>query len=315
MEDDRIIREIHDDQKDVLDKRDYASALYYNRREYMDTQLELLKEFLLTKKIEGCKKTTIKDYHDKIMKLIEWSSKDLRELTTKDIRRFLADYEYSHNVQDSTIDQIRLVLSTFYGFLEDEEYVLRSPMRGVRKIKVDEKIRLAFSDEELEIIRSATRNVRDLAIIDLLYSSGMRIGELTELNIRDVNFQTREIIVYGKGGKERICYFNARAKIEILDYLNTRVDKNPSLFVHLRYPYDRLLRSAVRHFLKDIEDRTGIDNIHPHRFRRTLATNLLDKGMSLEQVQIILGHKRIETTLVYAGVNQNMTKINHQKYT
>ena len=311
MTNDQITREMREDQKAVLQSRDYTGILYYTRKDYMDAQLNLLKEFLLTKKIEGCRTTTIKDYHDKIMKLIEWSSKDLTELTTKDIRMFLANYQMTHSVQDSTMDQIRLVLSTFFGFLENEEYVLRNPVKGVRKIRVDEKIRLPFTDEEIEIIRSAVRNLRDLAIIDLFMSSGMRIGELTELNIKDINFQDR----YGKGGKERICYFNARTKIEILDYLNTRVDKSPALFVQLKYPYDRLQRGGIRHMLKDIEDRTGIDNIHPHRFRRTLATNLLNKGMSLEQVQIILGHKRIETTLVYAKVNQNLTKMNHQKYT
>ena len=315
MTNDQITREMREDQKAVLQSRDYTGILYYTRKDYMDAQLNLLKEFLLTKKIEGCRTATIKDYHDKIMKLIEWSSKDLTELTTKDIRMFLANYQMTHSVQDSTMDQIRLVLSTFFGFLENEEYVLRNPVKGVRKIRVDEKIRLPFTDEEIEIIRSAVRNLRDLAIIDLFMSSGMRIGELTELNIKDINFQDREMIVYGKGGKERICYFNARTKIEILDYLNTRVDKSPALFVQLKYPYDRLQRGGIRHMLKDIEDRTGIDNIHPHRFRRTLATNLLNKGMSLEQVQIILGHKRIETTLVYAKVNQNLTKMNHQKYT
>lgn len=315
MTDDQIIREMREEQRDVLDPRDYSSMLYYSRKEYMDAQLDLLREFLLTKKIEGCKPTTIKDYHDKIIKLIEWGNKDLVEMTTKDIRKFLAYYQETHDVQDSTMDQIRLVLSTFFGFLENEEFILRNPVRGVRKIRVDEKIRLPFTDEEIEIIRSAVKNVRDLAIIDLFYSSGMRIGELTELNIKDVNFQNREIVVYGKGGKERICYFNARTKIEILDYLNTRCDKNHALFVQLKYPYDRFNRGGIRHMLKDIEDRTGIDNIHPHRFRRTLATNLLNKGMSLEQVQIILGHKRIETTLVYAKVNQNTTKLNHQKYT
>ena len=315
MTNDQITREMREDQKAVLQSRDYTGILYYTRKDYMDAQLNLLKEFLLTKKIEGCRTTTIKDYHDKIMKLIEWSSKDLTELTTKDIRMFLANYQMTHSVHDSTMDQIRLVLSTFFGFLENEEYVLRNPVKGVRKIRVDEKIRLPFTDEEIEIIRSAVRNLRDLAIIDLFMSSGMRIGELTELNIKDINFQDREMIVYGKGGKERICYFNARTKIEILDYLNTRVDKSPALFVQLKYPYDRLQRGGIRHMLKDIEDRTGIDNIHPHRFRRTLATNLLNKGMSLEQVQIILGHKRIETTLVYEKVNQNLTKMNHQKYT
>lgn len=249
------------------------------------------------------------------MKLIEWSAKDMRDLTTKDIRKYLSYYQSTHTVQDSTVDQIRIVLSTFFQFLENEEFIIRNPVRGVKKIKIDEKVKLPFTDEDIEIMRNAVRNIRDLAIIDLFASSGMRIGELTELNIKDVNFEQREMLVYGKGGKERICYFNARTKIEILDYLDTRSDKNPALFVQMKYSYERFQRGGIRHMLNDIEDRTGIDNIHPHRFRRTLATNLLEKGMTLEQVKVILGHKRIETTLVYAGINQTTTKMNHRRYT
>ena len=315
MTEDQIRQEIQDDQKDVLNPKDFSNTTYYTRKDYMDVQLAILKEFLLTKKIEGCKASTISDYRDKVIKLIEWSDKDIRELTTRDIRRYLSYYQTTRPVQDSTVDQIRIVLSTFYGFLETEEFILRNPVRGIKKIKTDEKIRLPFTDEDIEIMRNAVRNIRDLAIIDLFASSGMRIGELISLNIKDVNFDQREMIVYGKGGKERLCYFNARTKIEILDYLSTRHDKNPALFVQRKYPYERFQRGGIRHMLNDIENRTGIVNIHPHRFRRTLATSLLEKGMSLEQVKVILGHKRIETTLVYAGINQTDTKMNHQRYT
>ena len=315
MTEDQIRQEIQDDQKDVLNPKDFSNTTYYTRKDYMDVQLAILKEFLLTKKIEGCKASTISDYRDKVIKLIEWSDKDIRELTTRDIRRYLSYYQTTRPVQDSTVDQIRIVLSTFYGFLETEEFILRNPVRGIKKIKTDEKIRLPFTDEDIEIMRNAVRNIRDLAIIDLFASSGMRIGELISLNIKDVNFDQREMIVYGKGGKERLCYFNARTKIEILDYLSTRHDKNPALFVQRKYPYERFQRGGIRHMLNDIENRTGIVNIHPHRFRRTLATSLLEKGMSLEQVKVILGHKRIETTLVYAGINQTDTKMNHHRYT
>ena len=237
MTEDQIRQEIRDHQKDVLDPSDFSTITYYTRKDYMNAQLSLLKEFLLTKKIEGCKQTTIADYHDKVMKLIEWSAKDMRDLTTKDIRKYLSYYQSTHTVQDSTVDQIRIVLSTFFQFLENEEFIIRNPVRGVKKIKIDEKVRLPFTDEDIEIMRNAVRNIRDLAIIDLFASSGMRIGELTELNIKDVNFEQREMLVYGKGGKERICYFNARTKIEILDYLDTRSDKNPALFVQMKYPW------------------------------------------------------------------------------
>lgn len=210
---------------------------------------------------------------------------------------------------------MRLIISSFYGFLENENYIIKNPVRQIRTIRYDEIIRNPFTDEELEEIRRGCKNIRDLAIVDLLYSSGIRIGECVSLNIKDMNFSEREFVVYGKGGKERICYFNARTKIEIIDYLQTRTDRESALFVSRKAPHERLKKGGIEHMLKDIERRTGIPDIHPHKFRRTLATNLLDKGMSLEQVQMILGHKKIETTLIYANINQNMTKINHQRFT
>lgn len=285
------------------------------KKEFREQQLLLLKEFLMTKKIEGCQISTIKDYHDRIIKLIDWTEKDIRELTAKDIRDFLYLYQEKNHVKQGTLDTMRLVFSSFYQFLEDEEYILKNPVRKIHKIKSEEVVRLPFSDEELEIIRKATKNVRDLAIVDLLYSSGIRISECVALNIRDMNFAEREMIVYGKGGKERICYFNARTKIEIIEYLQTREDRESALFVSKHEPHERLNKGGIRHMLKEIEEKTGITNIHAHRFRRTLATNLLDKGMTLEQVQRVLGHKKIETTLIYANINQSTTKMNHQKYT
>lgn len=278
-------------------------------------QVKLLREFLLTKKIEGCSMTTIKQYHDRILKLIEWSDKDIRELTAKDLRQYLYEYQEVRNISKSTLDSMRLVFSSFYGFLEEEDYILKSPMRRIHKIRSEEIIKKPFTDEELERIRKAASNIRDLAIIDLLYSSGMRISELTGINTVDVNFKEREIIVKGKGSKERICYFNARTKLELLDYLDTRLDNCEALFVSRREPVKRIKPGAIQHMLKKIEANEHIPDIHPHRFRRTLATNLLNKGMTLEQVQVILGHKRIETTLIYAAINKDDVKSSHQKYT
>lgn len=307
--------QVREDQQVSIQTQNYRNLEAMEHKKFRDTQIELLKEFLMTKKIEGCSIVTIRDYHDRIIKLIDWSSKDLRELTTKDIRDYLFEYQEVNTVKQGTLDTMRLVFSSFYQFLEDEEYITKNPVRKIHKIRSEDIIKPAFTDEELEMIRKATKCVRDLAIVDLLYSSGVRISECTSLNIRDLNFADREMIVYGKGGKERVCYFNARTKIEILDYLQTRDDRDSALFVAKREPHERLKKGGIRHMLKDIEKETGIPNIHPHRFRRTLATNLLDKGMSLEQVQRILGHKKIETTLIYANVNQQSTKINHQKFT
>ena len=309
------LQQVRQDQRDVIKTKDYRHLQALDKKEFRKDQINLLKEFLLTKKLEGCSMRTLRDYHDKIMKLIDWTDKDLRELTTKDIRTYLYQYQEDRKVSRSTLDGMRLVISTFYTFMENEDIISKNPVRRIHKIKYDEIVRPPFSDEELETIRKTTTNIRDLAIVDLLYSSGMRIGECVSLNIKDMNFAEREVIVYGKGGKERICYFNARTKIEILEYLQSRVDQEPALFVSRNYPYNRLKKGGVEHMLKKIEEKTGIQSIHPHRFRRTLATNLLDKGMSLEQVQRILGHKKIETTLIYANVNQSVTKMNHQKFT
>ena len=309
------LQQVRQDQRDVIKTKDYRHLQALDKKQFRKDQINLLKEFLLTKKLEGCSMRTLRDYHDKIMKLIDWTDKDLRELTTKDIRTYLYQYQEDRKVSRSTLDGMRLVISTFYTFMENEDIISKNPVRRIHKIKYDEIVRPPFSDEELETIRKTTTNIRDLAIVDLLYSSGMRIGECVSLNIKDMNFAEREVIVYGKGGKERICYFNARTKIEILEYLQSRVDQEPALFVSRNYPYNRLKKGGVEHMLKKIEEKTGIQRIHPHRFRRTLATNLLDKGMSLEQVQRILGHKKIETTLIYANVNQSVTKMNHQKFT
>lgn len=307
--------EIRKEAEDVVRPRDYLELKSFEKQEFRNAQLKLVKEFLLTKKIEGCTNTTIRFYHDNLVRLIDWTPKDLKDLTTKDIRSYLYYYQETHDVKESTLDGIRLVLSSFYRFLEDEEYILRNPVRRIHKIKHEQIVRLPFTDEELEIIRNGARSIRDLTIIDLLYSTGMRISEMTALDIKDVNFTKREIIVYGKGRRERAVWFNARTKVELLKYLETRTDDNPALFVHMRYPHDRLSKSGIRHMLKEIEDRTGVENIHPHRFRRTLATNLLAKGMTIEQVQQVLGHKKIETTLLYANVDSQMTRINHSKYT
>ena len=287
----------------------------FQKREFRETQLKMLKEFLLTKKIEGCTMATIRSYHDTILKFIDWVPKDVRELSAKEIRSYLINYQETHEISKRTLDGIRLTLSSFYQFLEDEELVPCNPVRKIHKIRSETKIKMPFTDEELEQIRRAAMRIRDLAIIDLLYSSGIRISECVGLDIRDIDFVEREMIVFGKGEQERVCYFNARTKIELIEYLKTRTDDNTALFVTEKYPHKRLGNGGIREMLKEIELRTGIPNIHPHRFRRTLATNLLDKGMTIEQVQQILGHKKIETTLIYARVNQAATKANHRRYT
>lgn len=302
-------------QETTEDKPELTAVTYKSLQASRREQIHLLREFLLTKKVEGCSRSTITSYHDRLLKLILWSEKDVRELTTKDLRQYLYEYQELHEISKSTLNSIRLVLSSFYAFLEEEDYIIKSPMRRIHKIKADEIVKKPFTDEELERIRKAAKNIRDLTIVDLLYSSGCRISELVNMNISDVDFKEREVIVKGKGSKERICYFNARTKLELTDYLNTRADNEPALFVSLREPTRRIASGTVQHMLNKIGKSEKIPDVHPHRFRRTLATNLLNKGMTLEQVQAILGHKSIQTTLIYTAINKDSVKIAHQKYT
>lgn len=278
-------------------------------------QLLILREFLMTKKIEGCRPTTLNNYYRRIIQLINWSEKDIRELNSKELRHYLYEYQAETGISNTTLDNMRLVFSSFYEFMEEEDYILKNPMKKIHRIKHDEIVKKPFTDEELERIRKGAKTIRDLAIIDLLYSSGIRISELVSINISDVNFADREFIIMGKGRRERVCYFNARTKIEIEDYLTTRLDKDPALFVSVREPTTRITVATIQKMLKKIEEEIGVKNIHPHRFRRTLATNLLMKGMTIEQVQTVLGHKRIETTLIYTTLDKTTVKSNHQKYT
>ena len=197
---------------------------------------------------------------------------------------------------------------------EEENYILKSPMKRIHKIKTDKVVKETLSDETLERLRDNCDNIRDLAIINLLASTGMRVGELVKININDIDFENRECIVFGKGNKERPVYFDARTKIHLKNYINSRSDDNPALFVSLDKPYNRLQISGVEIRLRNLGKRLGINKVHPHKFRRTVATKAIDKGMPIEQVQNLLGHSQIDTTMHYAMVNQNNVKESHRKY-
>lgn len=274
----------------------------------------VLKDFLLSKKLEGCSNTTIKLYYDTLFNFIVYIKKNIQEIETQDIRNYLNTYYETHEITNRTLDNMRRIFSTFFEWLQDEDYVVKNPMRKIKRIRVDKCVKKAFTDEEIVMLRDSCNNIRDLAIVDLLNSSGIRVSELCALNKDDIDLDKREGVVFGKGGKERIIYFDAKTKIHIKEYLRRRVDDSPSLFVSLRYPYKRLQKSGVEILLREIGIRSGINNVHPHRFRRTLATNLIDRGMPIEQVQQILGHTKIDTTLIYAIVNQNSVKMNHGKF-
>lgn len=270
--------------------------------------------FISAKKIEGCSEKSLKYYEATINAMINDINKKIKHIKTDDIRNYLTEYQSKKNSSRVTIDNIRRILSSFFSWLEDEDYILKSPARRIHKIKTVTSIKETYSDESLEIMRDNCSNLRDLAIIDLLASTGMRVGEMVLLNREDIDFNERECVVLGKGNKERIVYFDARTKIHLQNYLNERNDENPALFVTLNSPHNRLSISGIELRLRQFGRKLGINKVHPHKFRRTLATVAIDKGMPIEQLQHLLGHKRIDTTLQYAMVKQNNVKIAHRKY-
>ena len=278
------------------------------------TNSEYLRLFIDAKSIEGCSTRTIKYYSSTIEHMLSKIQTPIRKITTEIMREYLVDYQKQRNCSKTTVDNIRRNISSLFSWLEEEDYILKSPMRRIHKIKTKSVVKEVISDEEVEKLRDNCSTLRDLAIIDLLYSTGIRVGELVRLNIADIDFESRECIVFGKGDKERRVYFDAKTKIHLKEYIDSREDNNSALFVSLNAPYNRLKISGVEIRLRQLGRRLNLKAIHPHKFRRTMATRAIDKGMPIEQVQKILGHSQIDTTMQYAIVNQNNVKISHQKY-
>lgn len=293
----------------------------YNIIEHSSTNLNhkkdnitLLNLFLSSKEIEGCSFKTIKYYKSTIDKLFIGINKHVLDITTEDLREYLFKYKMERNSSKTTLDNIRRIFSTFFSWLEEEDYIIKNPVRRIHKVKKGRVVKETFTDEELEILRDECTNTRDLAMLELLISTGIRVGELVNLDINDVNFNERECIVFGKGESERIVYFDARTKIHLKDYLNERKDNNSALFVTLNEPHERLGITGVETRVRLLGEKSGIEKVHPHKFRRTLATMAIDKGMPIEHVQRLLGHIQIDTTMHYAMVNQTNVKIAHKKY-
>lgn len=275
---------------------------------------ELLKLFLSAKQVEGCSERSLKYYRTTLSKMIVKIDKSVRQVETNDIRAYISDYENESNAGKVTLDNIRRIISSFFAWLEDENYIVKSPARRIHKIRVGKTVKDVYSDEELEQMRDACTNSRDLAIIDVLSSTGIRVGELVNLNIEDVDFEKRECVVLGKGNKQRKVYFDARTKIHLYDYIASRHDETTALFVSLNNPHNRLSIRGIETILHKVGSNLKSTKVHPHKFRRTLATKAIDKGMPIEQVQVLLGHSQIDTTLRYAMVNQNNVKASHHKY-
>ena len=279
-----------------------------------EEELNYLEIFLSAKRIEGCSEKTLIYYRNTIQQMLDSIGKSVCTIVTEDLRTYLAEYQMEKESSKVTIDNIRRIFSSFFAWLEDEDYIIKSPVRRIHRIKAASTIKETYTDEQLEAMRDNCENLRDLALIDILASTGMRVGELVLLNRDDISFDERECVVFGKGDKERMVYFDARTKIHLQNYLASRADSNEALFVSLKTPHKRMKIGGIELRLRELGKRLNIEKVHPHKFRRTLATVAIDKGMPIEQLQKLLGHQRIDTTLQYAMVKQSNVKIAHRKY-
>ena len=300
--------------QEVLEYSFYNYEISSKVEETEDDSQKLIDAFVYAKRIEGCSEKTLKYYRTTIEAMTEVINKGVRHMQTDDLRAYLTEYQEKHGSSRVTIDNIRRILSSFFSWLEDEDHILKSPVRRIHKVKTATNIKETYTDEELEKMRDNCVELRDLAIVDMLASTGMRIGEMVLLNKVDINFNERECVVFGKGDKERIVYFDARTKIHLQNYIDSRTDENPALFVTLRAPHERIKIGGIESRLREMGKQLDIQKVHPHKFRRTLATMAIDKGMPIEQLQQLLGHKRIDTTLQYAMVKQSNVKLAHKKY-
>lgn len=297
---------------EVLDK--YLRPLASEVVDEIGENRNLLAAFIAAKRVEGCSEKSLRYYESTIRNMLESIKKPECKITTEDLRSYLDSYQRRGTIGKVTLDNVRRILSSFFSWLEDEDYIVKSPVRRIHKVKTGKAVKETYTDESLELMRDYCDNIRDLAMIDVLASTGIRVGELVKLNRNDVDFEKREFVVFGKGNKQRKVYFDAHAKIHLQRYLAERTDDNEALFVSLTKPYNRLQISGVEIRLRKIGQELNLNKVHPHKFRRTLATMAIDKGMPIEQVQQLLGHQSIDTTLQYAMVNQNNVKESHRKY-
>ena len=300
--------------QEVLEHTLFYYEVTTSTAEREDDSDELISAFLSAKRIEGCSEKTLKYYQTTIEAMYSTVGKSLRRITTEDLRSYLTEYQKRKSLSRVTVDNVRRILSSLFAWLEDEDYILKSPVRRIHKVKTASNIKETYTDESLELMRDGCTELRDLAMIDMLASTGMRVGEMVLLNRDDINFADRECVVFGKGDKERVVYFDARTKIHLQNYLESRSDNSPALFVSLKAPHGRLKIGGVEVRLRELGQKLGIQKVHPHKFRRTLATMAIDKGMPIEQLQRLLGHSKIDTTLQYAMVKQSNVKLAHKKY-
>ena len=313
----QMLKVIDNSQLEILHRTLTVCLSHYDIAESnisQENEPDFVEVFLAAKRIEGCSEKSLLYYNRTITKMLTTIGKSAKHITTDDLRGYLSDYQDKKHSSKVTIDNIRRILSSFFSWLEDEDYIIKSPVRRIHKVKTAKTVKETYSDEDLERMRDGCEEIRDLAMIDMLSSTGMRVGEMVTLNRSDIDFHERECVVVGKGDKERVVYFDARTKMHLQKYLDSRTDENEALFVSLNAPYKRMKIGGIEARLRELGKRLGVERVHPHKFRRTLATMAIDKGMPIEQLQKLLGHQRIDTTLQYAMVKQSNVKMAHKKY-
>lgn len=282
----------------------------------LDTAPEsMLKKFIATKRLEGIAESTLTRYYDANLKLLQFLRKDLSEITTYDIRFYLSYRREcpERQVSNRTLDGMRRCYSSFFSWLDAEEIIPHNPCAGIKQIKYKKDVKKPFSAVDIEKMRNAcSSNIRDLALIDFLYCTGCRVSEVARLNISDINFEALECVVIGKGNKERYVYLSEVAAMHLREYLDSRQDDYEALFAGKGT--ERLQKNGIEAIVKNIGKKAGVDNAHPHRFRRTLATNLLDRGMNIQDVAEILGHADLKTTQIYCYISKKNVKAAYCKY-
>ena len=311
----RLIKDLTAEQSQLLETTLYVVLDKYEIRQKCTSVAVVeeswktdLQRFIDRKQISGKSEATLQRYQYVLEKVLRFINKPLKDVTEGDLNIFIETYKRIRGVSNTTLEGFRLCISSFFTWQHERGYIPRNPARGIDPIKCPKKLKKAYSDEELEKIRRQCQTIRDMAIVEFLYATGVRISEMCALNRDDVRINNREIIIYGKGAKEREVYLTPVSCMYLSAYLYQREDENPALFVSTKAPHERLEAGGVRAMLSKIGRDAGIEKVHPHRFRTTLATNLIKKGMPIEEVKVLLGHEKIDTTLLYALVDKGKVK-------
>lgn len=272
---------------------------------------DLLDAYVSAMQIQGRSEKTIERYRYLISKLMSAVCVKTRSVTVYHLRKYLAD-EKKRGISDRTLEGIRQVFSAYFNWLQREGLISQNPAANLGAIKYQQKIKDTYSEVDIEKLKFLSKTIRDRAIVLFLRSTGCRISEMTQLDRDNVNIDALECVVLGKGNKERTVYLSSVAGMALREYLNTRKDDNPALFIGKRC--ERLTPHGVRYMLSQLEQMTGVQHVHPHKFRRTLATNLIRHGMPIQEVATILGHNKLDTTMQYIVLNKEDVKNSYQKY-